>query len=153
MCKDKEQFTTMGKTEGQIVEVANGIQVPVKGKGTVKFATKMIDGKAFNLELQDIYYIPELRRNLLSVRKMSHEGHTTNFGPEGNFIDVDSEERNIINLQNAGELYEIRNCELAQRWNDAQDQEDPDLANLTLTRDGPQSIDVWHARFGHLGSR
>jgi hypothetical protein len=63
VCKEKNLFKTFGIVEdGCILFMGNSTTVAVKGKGTVNL--EFTYGNV--LTLTDVYYVPEIRKNLVS---------------------------------------------------------------------------------------
>jgi hypothetical protein len=60
----------------QSLRVADGHKVEVKGIGS--FSLELASG--FNLQLDDVLYVPGLKRNLISVSALDTSGYITEFG-------------------------------------------------------------------------
>ena len=64
MCPRKEYFETLALKEGGVVRLGNKKACKVQGMGNVRL--KMFDGREFLLK--EVRYIPELKRNLISIK-------------------------------------------------------------------------------------
>jgi len=58
------------------LRVADGTEVEVEGIGS--FSLELSSG--FNLQLDDVLYVPSLKRNLISVSSLDDSGHVSIFG-------------------------------------------------------------------------
>ena len=56
--------------------MADGNEVKVEGIGS--FDLELPGG--FNLHLHDVFYVPKLKRNLISVSRLDKSGHICEFG-------------------------------------------------------------------------
>jgi hypothetical protein len=66
---------TMEKRESSI-EVANGVQAEVEAVGDVFL--EIVDG--FILFLRDVFYVPSLNKNLISISRLNKDGFECHFG-------------------------------------------------------------------------
>jgi len=69
VCKNKELFKTIDE-DGSVLYMGNTTTVQVKGKGTVEieFTSEKI------LTLKDVFYVPEVRKNLIYVPLLNEYG-------------------------------------------------------------------------------
>jgi hypothetical protein len=58
------------------IEVANGVQAKVEAIGDVSL--ELVDG--FILLLRDVFYVPSLNRNLISISHLDKDGFECYFG-------------------------------------------------------------------------
>jgi hypothetical protein len=58
------------------IEVANGVQAEVEAVGDVSL--ELVDG--FILLLRDVFYVPLLNRNLISISRLDKDGFECHFG-------------------------------------------------------------------------
>lgn len=65
MTSQREIFTSFVEDQ-TVFSLADNSTLIVKGHGDVS-VTSYVEGKVVNVRLQDVYYVPELRRNLFSV--------------------------------------------------------------------------------------
>lgn len=73
MCPRKEYFETLALKEGGVVRLGNNKACKVQGMGTVRL--KMFDGREFLLK--DVRFVPELKRNLISLSMFDSLGYST----------------------------------------------------------------------------
>lgn len=71
MCGDKDMFSSMEELYKHNVKCGNNSRISVAEKGSVRL---MFDGATFHV--QDVYYVLELRNNMLSVVKLQDKGLT-----------------------------------------------------------------------------
>ena len=71
VCKDKTLFTKLDETNnGEVLYMGNAATALVKGKGTIDL--KLTSGNT--LSLQDVSFVPEVRRNLISGSMLNKHG-------------------------------------------------------------------------------
>ncbi|TXG57024.1 hypothetical protein EZV62_018337 [Acer yangbiense] len=71
MCGDKTMFCELNEGFRQLVKLGNNTRMTVLGKGNVKL---YLDG--FHHVVTDMFYVPELKNNLLSVGQLQEKGLT-----------------------------------------------------------------------------
>ena len=86
--------------------VANRESTEVRGQGDIE--TIMIDtrGNKVTILLQDMLWIPALKRNLLSVQALTRKSHFTTFRSDGDEIALQDKSFQI-RIQATGKLYYI----------------------------------------------
>ena len=72
MCGHEYLFKKMQKIEDGHVLFGDASKVKVKGRGTIHFLQK--DGIMWSI--QDVYYIPNLKTNILSMRQFTEKGYS-----------------------------------------------------------------------------
>ncbi|PHT27500.1 hypothetical protein CQW23_32904 [Capsicum baccatum] len=71
ICANKELFSSFASAQAEeMLYMANSVTAKVKGTG--KFFLKMTSGKV--LTLNNVLYVPKLRRNLISVSLLDQNG-------------------------------------------------------------------------------
>ena len=73
ICPIKEYFETLDLKEGGVVRLGNNKACKIKGMGTIRL--KMFDDRDFLLK--NVRYIPELKRNLISIIMIDGLGYCT----------------------------------------------------------------------------
>src|SRR5271157_4823790 len=80
---------------GKTVKVGNGIELTIKGKGSLPLSIETESGTV-SYEVIDILYMPELCETLLSIGEIAKEGHQVIF------------DRNAVWIQlNRGDSFEV----------------------------------------------
>ncbi|GAA0166461.1 hypothetical protein LIER_21609 [Lithospermum erythrorhizon] len=74
MCKDEKMFNTIDRSFSHPVKLGNYDKLEVKGRGNVRLS---IDGAAYTI--CEVYYVPKLKSNLLSVGQLQEKGLTVHF--------------------------------------------------------------------------
>ncbi|KAJ8646671.1 hypothetical protein MRB53_008419 [Persea americana] len=69
MCGDRTMFNELNENFRHSVKLGNNTKMDVVGKGSVKL---LLNG--VNLVVAEVYYIPELRNNLLSIGQLQERG-------------------------------------------------------------------------------
>ena len=81
MCSSKADFseyTVLDKAES--VTIADGTEVQVVGKGSVKLRVQVGRGKQRNATVNDVLHVPNLNSNLFSVKAATQGGFVIQFG-------------------------------------------------------------------------
>ena len=65
------------------MSLGDGHRLDVAGEGVVSLKTKLPDGSFKKCKLLDVFYVPELAYNLLSVPRAAENGKTTKFDKNG----------------------------------------------------------------------
>lgn len=122
------------------VYLGNSKSLEVKGKGTVKIQ-KLIDGHWFDSYIQDVLFIPDLRKNLIS------EGVLTN----RNMKII--KEGTYAKIYQGGDLVASA---LQQKTNNLYKMLIRTVCNnteATVTEQVRESIEIWHKRLGHINKQ
>nr|KYP38812.1 Retrovirus-related Pol polyprotein from transposon TNT 1-94 [Cajanus cajan] len=72
MCGEESFFNELIKVKAGFVSFGDDSKVAVKGRGTIKFMQK--DGRVG--EIRNVYYVPELKNNILSMGQMMEKGNS-----------------------------------------------------------------------------
>ncbi|GAA0140159.1 hypothetical protein LIER_42608 [Lithospermum erythrorhizon] len=74
MCRDEKLFVTLNKSFSHTVKLGNNDKLEVLDKGNVKFC---INGVSYTIS--EVYFVPKLKNNLLSVGQFQDKGLTVLF--------------------------------------------------------------------------
>lgn len=131
LVKDKWCFANTEKLENPIlIDVAKDDQTL---QTTIKGEIHGTSNEGIYLHIQDILYVPRLRDNLLSVKKLVQKGMEVKFKKEGAIISRDG---NIVASTNhRGELYEL---------------EISVIRKYSANACNEDMVVLWHKRFGHI---
>ena len=116
-----------------VVNLGDSRSILAYGKGTYH-VTAAVGDHTQNISLQEVLYLPELDKNLLSVNAMVRRGATVTFKDDKCEISRDSKILAMGEIQ--GKLYTLKIVK--EHVNIAKQQPDADKY-------------LWHCRFGHLG--
>ena len=127
----KDLFSSLDTSINFVVKLGDRSQIQVSGKGIVPILTKNNVVK----NIYNVYYVPTLAGNLLSVGQLDSRGYDIRFhdtsctiyGPNKAFIaKIKMTKNRLYPLEmRSGKLYAL---------------------NISTTND----IDLWHLRYGHL---
>ena len=68
MCNDVKRFVYLEKEEsGKKIELVNGDNIEIEGRGMVIIYVRRTDGKTGKISLTDTLFVPKLKRNLISI--------------------------------------------------------------------------------------
>ena len=87
MTSDKEKLHDMTEYKGcRVVITANKSRLRIAHIGSTDLAPRYNHQKVALQDVyyafQDVYYIPSMKKNLLSVSQLTSSGHYTLFGPQ-----------------------------------------------------------------------
>ena len=131
MTGDRSKFKLLDKDVTGEVRFGDGSTISIKGKGTIPFICKNGEERSF----QDVYYIPNLCNNIVSLGQLSEEGNRVVL--HGKFLWVyDKLDRLLMKVRrSANRLYKIII------------EEDK---NMCLLSKSEESSWLWHSRLGHV---
>ena len=72
MCGDESFFSELTKVEAGLVSCGDDSKMVIKGRGTIRHMQK--DGRVG--EIRDVYYVPELKSNILSIGQIVEKGNS-----------------------------------------------------------------------------
>ena len=133
MTHDKSLFSSYTAiSRPSSVELGNGNKTPIQGAGTVHVRIK-VHGASKLCILTDVYYVPELGYNLMSVPTLDKKGLSTTFSNKK--CHVSRQGTLLATGSMFGNLYKIDI-----------DSSIP-IKSRALTA---QSLDIWHQRLAHI---
>jgi len=146
MCNERRSFKKFKEdTIPNFIEVANGEQVQVIGRGSITLTTIDSRGDKTRFTLDDVLFIPQLKKNLMSIRSVVAKGHKAKFDQTGGVIDISGKGERFINIKTTGKLYTL-SCTI--------DYEKDMSANCNeeanTTSNKKLVINLWHERLEHL---
>ncbi|KAI5396647.1 hypothetical protein KIW84_062744 [Lathyrus oleraceus] len=131
MCGHKHLFKEMRKIEDGNVSFGDASKVKVEGKGTIRYLQK----HGLMGSIQDVYYVPNLKTNILSLRQLTKKGYS-----------ILMKERILYLKDKLGHLIARVEMERNRMYK----------LNLINVREKCLQVSVedkaslWHLRFGHL---
>ena len=138
MCNNQKHFSELHPLDKPLeVMLGDGHVLNAAGSGVVLLDMRLPNGKMQRCKLRSVLYVPSLSYNLLSVSRVAQSGKVTKFGRLACHI-LNANHKLIARAIKVGSLYHF-DCETS-----------PELVNLA---DKPAREDIWHRRFGHLGTR
>ncbi len=69
MCRNKTFFCNLNESYRQAVKLGNKSKIEVIGKGDVRLKVN-----GFNHMVIDVYFVPDLKNNLLSIGQVQEKG-------------------------------------------------------------------------------
>lgn len=76
---EKEMLEDFDENFSDVVEIADGKQIHIRGKGNVLLTVKCVDGHEFKWKLMNVMFAPEFSSNLVSVHKLTAAGFSVTF--------------------------------------------------------------------------
>ena len=131
MTGQKGKFNELDETVSGEVRFGDGSTVTIKGKGSINFSCKNGEKRC----LQQVYYIPSLRNNIISLGQLSEEGNKVVL--QGEYLWVHDKQGKLLMKvkRTANRLYKI-NIEESR-------------STCLLTKAEENSW-LWHSRLGHV---
>lgn len=131
----KDQFVNFNKDHREKIYVANGEQVSALGKGTicVNFVNKY--GNRSSVEISDVLYVPGIKGNLISVKRLTDKGYVVNFSD--NKCEINKGDKQIAVGDINGNLYKLRTSNVIC------------AAGNFDSNCGGACIHQWHSILGH----
>ena len=121
------------------VEIANGIFVDAIGVGTLMVETK-VDGIPRKFMLTDVWHVPSLVHNLISVRQLQRKG-CEGFIKGDSIYYFDAQNKPLFVARDTVKGYE-------PSWRLFLNE--PITGHALLARSDKENALLWHARFGHV---
>nr|KYP48865.1 Retrovirus-related Pol polyprotein from transposon TNT 1-94 [Cajanus cajan] len=131
MCGEESFFNELIKVKAGFVSFGDDSKVAVKGRGTIKFMQK--DGRVG--EIRNVYYVPELKSNILSMGQMMEKGNSVLMKDRVLYL-KDKHDRLIAGV----EMKKNRMYKLELNI----------IQNKCLKMDVKDEAMMRHSRFGHL---
>ncbi|XP_047316797.1 uncharacterized protein LOC124920363 [Impatiens glandulifera] len=141
MCRDKDMFSSLDLTFSHLVKLGNNNRMQVSGKRVVKLE---LGGIVYGIG--DVYFIPDLKNNLLSVGQLQEKGLTVLF--QGKLCNIYHPQRGLIaqNEKSANRMFTI--VSKSPSVNNVQQERSKEV-NCFHTN-GDDLSKLWHQRYGHL---
>ena len=79
MTREKDLFHEYKELLGSTVKLGDGRTVEAMGEGTVKVSVYCDDGNLHTLSMKNVFHVPELSCNLMSVRQITDRGFLITF--------------------------------------------------------------------------
>lgn len=133
MTGNRNFFKTLDETITGKVRFGDDSRIDIKGKGSILFRNEGGDHKT----LADVYYIPKLRSNIISLSQATESGCDVRMRED--FLTLHDKHGNLITRAKRARnrLYKV-NMEIV----DAK----------CLQMDALDNSTIWHARLGHIGA-
>lgn len=119
------------------IECAKDGESMLASKGGTVSARSVVEGEAITFRVGEVVFVPNLKFNLLSLRKLVKNGINVDFQAEKAVIMQG--DRIVGNAEVRGNLYYFRMWKLRK-----------DAALVTKNETETQTV-LWHQRYGHLG--
>ena len=135
ICNNKQLFSTLSKCDMAIIEVANKQFIQGRQSGTISLRVNA-GNSIQDIEIRDVLYIPNIAKNLLSVKMLAIQGLNTLFTRDNCVIT--SSDNNTVFAQGISpdRLYYLEVIE----------GEHASLADSTPKH----KASLWHQRLGHI---
>lgn len=140
MCGDRSLFSELNEGFRQVVKLGNNTKMSVAGKGNVKL---QING--FNHVVSNVFFIPELKNNLLSIGQLQEKGLAILI--QAGQCRIYHPQRGLI-IQT--QMTVNRMFILLARSQTGKSQSSQEICFHTTSQDVTH---LWHCRLGHLSHR
>jgi len=150
-------FTTYRRLEPpQSVTVGNGMSIPAVGIGCIRVNLKLDSRRTSTTVICDIYYVPNLDGNLLSISYLAEFNLEVTFGRnscrilDGNQVVGKGYKQNSLYLLAATPCLEDQTAYVVNGPSSSLNPELPLTAFASQKTSSEADIDVWHHRLGHV---
>lgn len=134
MSADKHKFANFKKME-KTLNLANENTTKITGVGSVKICVSE-RGQEERVNVENVFYVEDLRANLLSISKVTDKGYDVCFYK--NKAEIREEGKVLYTANRIGNLYYLQDC--------------LDIAGAANT-EVSNKLDEWHFKMGHLNER
>jgi hypothetical protein len=142
----RDAFATFQPLVKPISGVGN-TKTQAEGRGTVKLTTR-VDGKEFQLTLEDVLYIPSNPQNLISLGRWDKSGGHYHGGDGKLVMSRKDGETIAMGTRISNQLYKLEEVTTEKRLPNS---ERANADQYTFASVHPaQDWEVWHRRFGHI---
>jgi len=147
ICTEKVTFKKIENVR-KTLNLANSESTSITGVGNVRMIVSN-GNKETNINFEKVYYVSDLRTNLLSVSKITDHGYEVNFRKKDAIVTDESGEM-IFRADKIGDLYYINDRSSMKKVNKLVRKEN----NIAMSVSHAKSeIDEWHYKLGHLNER
>lgn len=144
MVNSKESLSNIVWSKGRVI-VAGGKVLESVGTGTVRAMVKARDGRSVPVSFKDALIVPELKKNLLSVKRIVVNGGKVLFSPSNAVIVT--QKGTEVSLRQVGNLYEL---ECGERRYPSSGGEAGAVRKEQQALVGVSDEEqLWHMRLGH----
>ena len=120
--------------------LADNRHIEAVGRGTIKARCRTTRSKPHLISIKDAYYVPKITNNLVSVRKLTENGHRAVFDATGCTV-LSSTDFVVARAPLLNKQYVLSATIIIPK----------ESANATKT--GGLDVNIWHRRLGHLGEK
>ena len=133
-------------SEPEMVSLGDNYSIPSVGRGKIRLPFVDENGIQRHLALDRVLYVPDLAKNLLSVRYMTqNKGAIVSFDASKCTVSK-GDTSFVIGSCLGGNLYRVNQVKSDETINRNE-------ANMAAHECKNPSADVWHQRFGHLNHK
>lgn len=134
-CRESNSLAEIFNSGHAQLNLANNASTEIKARGTAIFTTNVIE-KQSNIRLKDTLHVPDLRTNLISVSKITDNGHDVIFKKDIATITDRNGDVKMIAKRRGGLYYVHQNS--PHECNNASE----------LSEKESKSLRLWHNRLG-----
>ena len=155
-CQCKWFMTYRWLVPPQSVTVGNGTYIPAVGIGRIRINLKLDGGHIATTIIRDVYYVPDLDGNLLSVSYLAEFNLEVTFGCDscrildGNQVVGKGYKQNSLYLLAATPCLEDQTAYVVNGPSSSLDPELPLMALTSRKTSSEADLDIWHRRLGHV---
>lgn len=125
-------------TDGGIISLSDNKECKVIGEGTI-LIEKYVDGAWYKSRIENVLYVPQMKKNLFSVGTCTSRGYEVIF--RVNYVIINGGDRVLASgIKQSNEIYRMLFRVKSARVDDE--------VNVSET-----NLQVWHERLGHVNNR
>lgn len=134
MCNEREIIKDFTRLDSEL-NLANNESTQITGTGKVSIRVNT-GSEERRVDIEKVFYVSDLRTNLLSVAKMTDRGFEVRFRKKDAIV-IDENSKIHMHADRVGNLYHVRMSQNS-------------VNNVEVAK---KPIDMWHERLGHLNER
>ncbi|KAI3768676.1 hypothetical protein L2E82_19506 [Cichorium intybus] len=136
MCGDKGRFVDLDQSFSNTVKLGNNTRMKVEGKGNMKL---ILNGITF--VIKDVYFVPELKNNLLSIGQLQQKGLSFLF--QSGMCKVFHQDRGLIfqSSMSSNRMYPL---------NEDASETTEQITDECMYSNNDGLGKLWHERLGHI---
>jgi hypothetical protein len=109
----------------------------------------MTEGEGSIQSLKNVYYVPDLKYNLISISQLDRLGYSIRFSNRKAYVNIDGKDIIIASLLSENNLYAINNKFFNIDWH-LQINSSSDITLFSEAKEALKSL--WHYRLGHINN-
>ena len=140
MTPRKHFFDTYEPISGRKVFMGDNDMIEAVGKGSILMEIR-VKGRARSIRMHDVFHVPDLHSNLVSVSKLISRGLKVQFNLLGCVVRVSN-----------GEMLAVASLESNLHQLDTNVVNEAEMSSLAYSNGNSHSLELWHKKLGHLNA-
>ena len=152
MCYNPDLFMTKLTPMEEEVFLGDGYSIKIEGVGTAQINTRNSQGNIQPIILRRCFYVPKLKRNLISLGEMAKDKIHIDFNTDINKVILSKGGSSVYAYkENGGNLYLVKGIEQTGKLRKRVHFENPVATEFSSALIAETTLEMRHRRLGHLG--